>query len=310
MDGLAFLPRSNATDLSGISAMQHTIRTPIRCVGTGVHSGAPVTVRLRPAPAGHGIMFTRVDLGTSVAARHDSVTDTRLCTVLGQGPGRVGTVEHLMAALSASGIDNITVELDGPEIPILDGSAEPWLFLLDCAGMAEQDQARSGIEILRTVRVEDGDGFAELRPLAGGTGLSMNLAIDFEAAAIGAQALSFSLSAAGFRRELARARTFAQKREVEGLQRMGLARGGNLDNAIVVDGASVLNPGGLRMADEFVRHKMLDAVGDLALAGAPLHGRFIGNKSGHALNNRLLHALFADAANWRWMADTEALLAA
>ncbi|MGI4954328.1 MAG: UDP-3-O-acyl-N-acetylglucosamine deacetylase [Janthinobacterium lividum] len=314
MDGLAYLPRSDYAGLSMASNEQSSVKAPISCTGIGVHSGLPVTVRLCPAPADHGIVFLRTDTGAQVAARHDAVVDTRLCTVLGgeDAASRVGTVEHLMAALAGVGIDNLVVEVDGPELPILDGSAEPWLFLLDCAGRTGLGVERRGIEILRTVRVQEGDAFAELRPATDGgpEGLQMNLAIEFAAAAIGAQALSFALDAGSFRRELSRARTFAQRREVEGLQQIGLARGGSLDNAIVVDGDSVLNPGGLRMRDEFVRHKMLDAVGDLALAGAPLHGRFVGSRSGHALNNQLLHAVFADPANWRFRAPAEALLAA
>ena len=311
MDGLHFLPRSEhgAVSSQGV-AVQCTVRAPIGCVGVGVHSGATVAVRLVPAPVGHGIVFLRTDLGLRIPALFDSVADTRLCTVLAAGGARVGTVEHLMAALRAAGIDNLLIEVDGAELPILDGSAEPWLFLLDCAGIAASTAPRGVIEVLRTVRVAEGDSFAELRPRTGGEGLEMALAIEFAAGAIGAQALNFTLTESGFRQELASARTFAQRAEIEGLQRAGLARGGSLDNAIVVDGDHVLNPGGLRMADEFVRHKLLDAVGDLALAGAPLQGRFVGRKSGHALNNRVLHALFADPANWRLVQPAESLLAA
>lgn len=313
MDGLAFLPLSDSrvsSQIAGSPSLRRTIKSPISCVGTGVHGGGRVSVRLLPAPSGHGVAFRRSDLDLVFPARFDTVLDTRLCTVVGTAEGRVGTIEHLMAALAAAGIDDVLVEVDGPELPILDGSAEPWLFLLDCAGVAEHDVARGMIEVLRTVRASDGDAFAELRPSLDVAGLEMALAIDFEASAIGAQALSFTLGRDSFRGELARARTFAQKHEIEGLQRAGLARGGSLDNAVVVDGDAVLNPGGLRMSDEFVRHKMLDAVGDLALAGAPLVGRFVGRKSGHALNNRLLHALFADPANWRLMEPARALLAA
>ena len=309
MDGFPFLPTEDDAALSVSEALQHTLRTPIGCTGVGLHSGKPVTVRLVPAPAGHGIVFLRTDLGQSIPARFDTVTDTRLCTVVGDGDARVGTIEHLMAALHATGIDNLLIEVDSTEIPVLDGSAEPWLFLLDCAGIETQSAERSVIEILRTVRVEDGDAFAELRP--GRHGFTMALSIAFDADAIGRQARTFTLDAESFRRELSRARTFAQKHEIDGLQRAGLARGGSLDNAVVVDGSTILNPAGLRMTDEFVRHKLLDAVGDLALAGSPLQGRFIGHKSGHALNNRLLRALFADAANWRIVSDaTQSLIAA
>ena len=308
MDGLSFLPTADYTGLSHETLAQRTLKSPIGCSGVGLHSGLPVTVRLVPADAGQGVVFRRTDLQVDIVARYDTVVDTRMCTVVGiegDAEARVGTIEHLMAALFACGVDNVLVEVDGPEIPVLDGSAEPWLFLIDCAGTVVLDTVRRSIEVLRAVRVEDGDAFAELRP--GVAGFEMAVSISFGAAAIGAQALSLSLDELAFRRELASARTFAQRHEIEGLQRAGLARGGSLENAVVVDGAKVLNPAGLRMENEFVRHKVLDAVGDLALAGAALQGRFIGHKSGHALNNRVLRALFADPANWR-VVQTESVL--
>ena len=257
---------------------------------------------LLPAPAGAGIVFRRTDLGVDVAARFDCVSDTKLCTVLRapEAPeARIGTVEHVMAALSACGVDNVVVAVDGPEVPVLDGSAAPFSFLLECAGLLEQDAPVRVIEVLRPIRVTEGEAFVELRPATSG-GLEMSVSIDFAASAIGRQALSLRLTEDSFRRDLATARTFAQASEIAGLQAAGLARGGSLDNAIVVDGARVLNPGGLRMADEFVRHKMLDAVGDLALAGAPLHARFVANRPGHALNNRVLRAMMADRSAWAW----------
>ena len=234
---------------------------------------------------------------SDIPARFDRVVDTRLATVLGSmTDARIGTVEHVMAALAGCGIDNAVVEVDGPEPPILDGSAAPFVFLLDCAGIVAQDAPRPTIEVRRPVRVSDGDAFAELRPPARQPGLDMAMSIDFAAAAIGRQALSLRLTPESFRRELARARTFTLAEEIDQLRAAGLAQGGSLDNAVVVDQARVLNPAGLRMPDEFVRHKLLDAVGDLALAGAPLRGRFIAHRSGHALNNRLLQALFAERA--------------
>jgi UDP-3-O-[3-hydroxymyristoyl] N-acetylglucosamine deacetylase len=280
--------------------VQRTLRSAISCVGTGLHSGRRVRVALRPSPAGSGVVFRRTDLGIDIPARFDCVADTRLCTVIAsaeQPNARVGTVEHLMAALSACGVDNLLVELDGPEMPVLDGSSAPWLFLLDCAGIATLEAAAPVIQVLRAVRVSDGDAFAELRPGAG-PGLDLAVSIDFDAAAIGRQALTMSLDEYRFRTGLADARTFVQAQEIAGLRAAGLAMGGTLENAVVVDGARVLNPAGLRRPDEFVRHKMLDAVGDLALAGARLQGRFTGHRSGHALNNQVLRALFADAANW------------
>jgi UDP-3-O-[3-hydroxymyristoyl] N-acetylglucosamine deacetylase len=209
-------------------------------------------------------------------------------------------VEHLMAALSASRIDDVIIEVNAPELPIFDGSASAFLFLIESAGIAEHGGLRESIEVLRPVRVEQNGAFAELRPhLHGGSGFEMSLSIEFPAAAIGAQAISLSLTQENFATELAAARTFTLAGEIEALRQAGLAKGGSLANAIVVDGPKVLNPEGLRWSDEFVRHKMLDVVGDLALAGAPLVGRFMGQRTGHALNNLLLRALFADAANYR-----------
>ena len=298
MDG--YLPLTASLDTVSLPVQrERTLANAICCTGTGLHSGRPVNVTLLPADEGCGIVFRRTDLGVDIAAQFDAVCDTRLCTMLAaadRSDATIGTVEHLMAALSASGIANIIVEVDGPEVPVFDGSAEPWMFLLGCAGIVEQDAVLMVIEVLRPVRVEDGGAFAELRPALSDC-LELTVAIDFDAAAIGRQSLSMSLRGDAFR-DVARARTFAQAHEIAGLRAMGLAQGGSLDNAIVVDGDRVLNPTGLRMRDEFVRHKLLDAVGDLALAGA-LRGRFIGNRSGHGLNNRVLRALFADPANWR-----------
>ena len=249
-------------------------------------------------------MFQRTDCDVTIPARYDHVIDTRLCTVLASADRpdiRVGTVEHLMAALAGAGINNALVQVDGPEIPIFDGSAASFAFLIECAGVAEQSEPAPVIEIMRQVRVSHAGASAELRPVASRDapcGLHMDFAISFDASAIGRQSLQFHLTPSTFG-ELARARTFTLASEVAELRAAGLAQGGSLDNAVVVDGADVLNPGGLRMRDEFVRHKMLDAVGDLALAGALLHGQFIGDRSGHALNNRLLRAVFADRANWR-----------
>ena len=303
MDGLPEMsPMARELALSSAAgAAQRTLKSAICCVGIGLHSGQRVNVVLRPAPVHSGIVFRRTDLGIDIPARFDQISDTRLCTVLASPDHpdiRVGTVEHLMAALSACGISNIRVELDGPEVPALDGSAAQWVFLLDCAGSVEQEAPARVIEVLRTVRVQDRDAFAELRPGASGS-LEMSMSIAFDAPAIGRQALSLAASGSAIRHELSDARTFTLAHEVAGLQAAGLAQGGSLDNAVVVDGARVLNPGGLRMTDEFVRHKMLDAVGDLAMAGALLQGRFVGHRSGHTLNNRVLRALFADRSNWR-----------
>lgn len=294
---------------------QATLARAIGCVGVGVHSGRHVALDIAPAPAGTGIVFRRTDLGVEIQALWSNVVDTRLCTVLADPARpevRVATVEHLMAAFVAAGIDNAIVSLDDAEVPILDGSAEPFLFLLDCAGRVELPAPRRVLELRQTVRVQSADGFAELRPLdAGRSGpwLDASMSIDFAAPAIGRQALSLALTPAMIRRDLVRARTFALAAEVAQLQAAGLALGGSLDNAVVVDHARVLNPLGLRAPDEFVRHKMLDAVGDLALAGGALRARYVAHRPGHALNNQLLRALFASDVALRTHAEPEAIAA-
>ena len=294
MDGISELT------IDGLGTSQHTLRSAIHCVGVALHGGQKVAMSLLPAEADTGIVFRRTDLGVDIPANFASVTETRLCTQVADAADPkvcVRTVEHVMAALAGLGVDNAVVAVDGPEVPVLDGSAAPFVFLIECAGRRRQMAPRQVIEVLKTVRVEMGEAFAELRP--GAAGLDMSLSIEFTAAAIGRQALSLSLTEQGFRRMLAPARTFTMLQEIEALQAAGLARGGSLDNAVVVDGARVVNPEGLRAPDEFVRHKMLDAVGDLAMAGAPIHGRFVAHRTGHALNNALLRALFADARAWR-----------
>ena len=305
MDGLphSLSPTGAPFPLSGSPShvtMQRTLRAPISCVGVGLHTGRKLHLALLPAPAGHGIVFRRTDLGVDIPARFDHVTDTRLCTMLslpGNPAARVGTVEHIMAALAGSGVTNAVIEIDGPEVPILDGSAASFLFLIDCAGLATQAAFAPVIEILRRVAVGQGEATATLHPAP--FGLDMDMAIDFAAPAIGRQSLALRLTPETFRTQLARARTFTLAHEIAALRAAGLALGGSLDNAVVVDEDRVLNPGGLRMADEFIRHKMLDAVGDLALSGAALRGRLVTSRAGHALNNQLLRAVFADDANWR-----------
>jgi len=291
--------------LSGLDNAQgmtprRTIRADISCVGHGLHSGLPVTMTLRPAAPGTGIVFRRTDRNVDIAAKFYNVVDTRLCTVIAASDVRIGTIEHLMAALAANRIDDVVVETNAPELPILDGSAAPFNFLIQSAGIRDHAGLHETIEVLRPIRVEDKNAFAELHPhRAGEYGFDLSLSIDFSAAAIGAQSLCLSLTPERFNNELASARTFTLASEVAALRQAGLAKGGSLDNAIVVDGDKVLNPAGLRFPDEFVRHKMLDVVGDLALAGAAIQGRFIGHCTGHRLNNLLLRALFADSANYR-----------
>jgi UDP-3-O-[3-hydroxymyristoyl] N-acetylglucosamine deacetylase len=303
--------RVNIGGFEGAGATRRTLKAAIGCVGRGLHSGLDVHLTLRPAKPGSGISFHRTDINATIPARYDLVSDTRLCTVISlpdQPAARVGTIEHLMAALAASRIDDLIIEIDAPELPILDGSAAPFMFLIDSAGIAEHAGARDVLEILRPVRVASGAAFAELRPHgnAYASGFDLSLAIDFEAAAIGRQAFNLSLTRESFAEDLAAARTFTQAAEVEALRAAGLAKGGSLANAIVVDGAKILNPEGLRFLDEFVRHKMLDVIGDLALAGAAISGRFVGDRTGHALNNQLLRALFADEANHRFVRASHA----
>jgi UDP-3-O-[3-hydroxymyristoyl] N-acetylglucosamine deacetylase len=290
---------------TAIPAASRTLRNAIDCRGTGLHSGREMRLVLKPAPAGHGIVFRRVDLGIDIPAQHDCVSDTRLCTriaAIGRPEASVGTVEHIMAALAAAAVDNVLVEVDGPEIPIFDGSAAPFVFLIDCAGVVDLPVGREMIEVMRPVLVTDGAASASFEPLPPGrswVGLDIAMSIDFTAAAIGQQSFEIRLSEPSFRAEVAGARTFVQAQEVEQLRTAGLALGGSLDNAVVVDGDAVLNPAGLRFGNECVRHKVLDVVGDLALAGAPIIGRFRGCRSGHRTNNLLLRALLADPAAFR-----------
>jgi UDP-3-O-[3-hydroxymyristoyl] N-acetylglucosamine deacetylase len=282
-------------------ARRRTLKTAIGCVGVGLHSGRRVSLTLRPAAAGTGIVFRRTDLGIDIPARFDRVMDTRLCTALvaeDAPQARIGTVEHVMAALAGTGVTDAIVEVDAAEVPILDGSAAPFVFLIDCAGTISLGAAAPVIEVLRRVRVEERGASAELLP-ASTPGFEATLTIDFPGTVIGQQTLAQRITPAAFRAGLMDARTFTLAEEIARLRAAGLAQGGSLDNAVVVDGPLVLNPGGLRRPDEFVRHKMLDAVGDLALAGAALSARFIGHRSGHAVNNKLLRALFADRGAWR-----------
>lgn len=292
------------TEIDSSLWTQRTLKSRIPCVGTAVHCGRRVSLTLLPAPAHHGIVFRRTDLGRDIPATFNRVVDTKLCTTIGEGSARVATIEHILAALAGAGVDNVLIELDGPEVPIMDGSAAPFSFLLECAGIASLDTPRKVIEVCRPVRVTDGEAFAELRPLEGPASgapiptLDMEVSIEFAEAAIGRQTRTLRLTPENFREAVAPARTFALASEINELRELGFAKGGSLDNAVVVDGSKILNPGGLRMKDEFAAHKLLDAVGDLALAGAALHGRFIAHRPGHALNNKLLKALFARPHNW------------
>jgi len=282
--------------------LQQTLKTVIGCRGIGLHSGQRVAMSLAPAPPDTGIVFRRTDTGAEISAVWENTVESARCTVLSNGEGTtVGTVEHLMAALAGAAVDNAIVELDGPEAPIMDGSAAPFVFLIECAGLVEQDAPRHAIKVLKPISVVDDGAMAALYPAGG---FSMSFEIDFDNPVIRRQDISMIVDAGSFKSELSRARTFGLLADVDRLWAAGLARGGSLDNVIVVNGDRVLNSEGLRYEDEFVRHKLLDAFGDLYLAGAPLIGRFCGMRSGHAHNRRLLAALFADDDAWAYTTAT------
>ena len=290
----------------GQSVMQKTLGQAVECSGIGVHSGERVNLRLCPAHEDTGIVFIRTDLlngARTIKARWDSVVDTRMCTVVGNDHGgKVSTVEHLMAALNACGIDNARVEIDGGEVPVMDGSADSFVFLLEVAGCVEQDAPKREIEILTPVEVEHNGKRARLSPC---DAARYSVTIEFDRAPIMTQSCDVTLSRAAFKNDISRARTFGFFEEVDQLQKLGLARGGSLDNAIIVKDNGILNEGGLRYSNEFARHKVLDAIGDLALAGMGIRGHFEGYCTGHALNNRLLHALFASPEAWRIVESSE-----
>lgn len=287
---------------------QHTLAGPAIFAGVGVHTGAHVRVSVRPAPAGAGVVFVRTDVkdrDNRVAATGRAVVKTQLGTVIGNDAGcTVSTIEHLMAAFSALSIDNAVVELDGPEVPIMDGSSEPFMQILDRAGRRRQEAERGYIEILDVIEVEDGDKRASLSPA---DSFEVAFEIAFDSETIGRQRVDFAMDEAAFRRELSDCRTFGFLSEVEALRAMGLARGGSLENCVVLDGDRILNPEGLRRPDEFVRHKALDAIGDLYVLGGPIIGRFEGLYAGHGLNNALVRALLARPGAWRVRTFEESL---
>ena len=275
---------------------QRTLARAVSCRGIALHSGHHVTTTLGPAAPGTGIVFRRVDAGAEIAALWSNTVDAVLCTTLSNGEGiEIKTVEHLMAALAGSGVDNAIVELDGPEVPAMDGSAAPFVRLIEQAGTLAQDLPRRAIKVLKPVEVKSHGASAALLP---DQGFSMSFEIDFDNPLIRNQDLTVSFEPWTFKDELSSARSFCLLDEVERMRAAGLAQGGSLDNAIVISGDRVLNEGGLRFADEFVRHKLLDAVGDLYLAGGPIVGHFRGLRSGHAHTRQLLAALFADPDAW------------
>jgi UDP-3-O-[3-hydroxymyristoyl] N-acetylglucosamine deacetylase len=289
---------------------QRTLKNVIRATGVGLHSGEKVYLTLRPAAVDTGIVFRRVDLDpvVEIPASAELVTETMLCTGLSQGAGKVLTIEHLMSAFAGLGIDNAYVDLSAAEVPIMDGSAGPFVFLLQSAGLVEQAADKRFIRIKRTVEVRDGDKLARFSPY---DGFRLDFAVEFDHPAIPSSlsraVVEFSTDA--YVREVSRARTFGFMRDLEFMRERNLGLGGSMDNAIVLDEFRVLNDDGLRYADEFVRHKILDAVGDLYLAGRPIIGAFEGFKSGHALNNKLVRALLAEQSAWEEVSFPEAAAA-
>ena len=279
--------------------MQRTLKSAATFEGLGLHGGKPVRMVVRPAPAGHGIVFRRTDVAAGdalVPARWDAVVQSRLCTLVQNEAGvQVSTIEHVMAALSGCAVHNALIEIDGPEVPILDGSAVPFVEGFLAAGITGQDAVVLAIRVLRAVEVREAEALARLEPAEN---LEMDFSIDFAEAAIGQQQKTMTLANGAFVRELSDSRTFCRQSDVDLMRANGLALGGTVENAVVFDGDRVLSPGGLRHSDEPVRHKMLDAMGDLFLAGAPILGRYTGVRAGHALTNKLLRALFAEADAW------------
>lgn len=279
--------------------MQTTLKSPISFTGTGLHSGRRVRVTVHPASAEYGIWFRRTDLDgpdALIPARWDAVVPSRLCTKLANGRAEVSTVEHLMAALAGCGIRNALIEIDGPEVPVMDGSAQPFVEGFLSRGLRRLAAPERALRILEPVEVADGDARASLSPA---DAMEIEFEIDFTDRAIGHQHKWLNMANGSFVRELCDSRTFCRSADVDAMRASGLALGGSLRNAVVVEGDKVLSPGGFRHADEAVRHKMLDALGDLALAGAPILGRYRGERAGHALTNRLLRALFARPGAFR-----------
>ena len=281
---------------------QRTLKNAIRATGVGLHSGIKVEMHLCPAPVNSGIVFRRMDIPSAVDLKADPylVTDTRLCSVLESGNAKVATVEHLMSALAGMGIDNIYVDLNGPEVPIMDGSSAPFVFLLQSAGIEEQKALKKYVRIIRPVEAHDGDKWVRFMPHHG---FRIEFTIDFDHPVFnkGAQKVVVDFDHTAYTKEVARARTFGFMHEVEALRNHGLALGGSLDNAIVMDEFRVLNSDGLRYENEFAKHKVLDAIGDLYLLGHPIIGAFEAYKSGHALNNKLLRELLAHQDCWEYV---------
>ena len=275
---------------------QRTLDHSIRCSGIGLHSGRKIELMLHPADENAGITFCRSDLGVTIPAQAEFVADTRLCTTLGKDGAHIATVEHLLSALAGLGIDNAHIEVNGPEVPIMDGSSAPFVFLIQCAGIREQSVAKRVLRVLKKIELTEGNKRCALYP---SSGFKISYLIDYDHPLLRGRKLSIDFARQAYTREVSRARTFGFLHEIEALQKSGLALGGSLENAIVLDAFRVVNDGGLRYKDECVRHKILDTLGDLALAGLPVAGAFEGERTGHAMNHRLVTALLADPSAYR-----------
>lgn len=281
---------------------QRTIANQVKATGVGLHKGEKVSITLRPASANTGIVFRRVDLDPVVnfETTPESVGDTQLCTCLINKDGvRLSTTEHLIAAVAALGIDNLIVELDSAEVPIMDGSALPFIYLIQKGGLQEQNAAKRFIQIKETIRVEEGDKWAEITPYDG-FHIDFEIAFDHPAINDSQQRIALDITAQSFTQEISRARTFGFMKDIEYMHANNLALGGSMDSAVVLDDFKVLNPDGLRYADEFVKHKILDCVGDMFMAGHNILGKITAYKSGHDLNNKLLRKIMATQSAWQW----------
>ena len=275
---------------------QRTLNHSIRCSGIGLHSGKKIELILHPAEEDSGITFSRSDLDITIPAKSEFVTDTRLCTTIGKDGANISTVEHLLSALAGLGIDNAHIEVSGPEVPVMDGSSAPFVFLIQCAGIKEQSKAKRVLRVLKKVEVEEDDKRCSLHPA---TGFKISYLLDYDHPLLRERAVTIDFARQAYTREVSRARTFGFLHEVEALQKAGLALGGSLENAIVLDQYRVVNETGLRYEDECVRHKILDTLGDLSLSGFPIVGSFEGERTGHDMNHKLVTALLADESAWR-----------
>lgn len=296
----AKLNAQNFKAMLDMGMIQHTLAAPVRCAGVALHSGKMVDMAILPAPENTGIIFVRKDMEAGkneIPALFDRVTETTLGTTIANQHGAyVSTIEHLMAALWGYGVDNAYVELHGPEVPIMDGSSEPFYFLLECTGRLAQSATRRVVEVLKPVFVQEGESTAQVEPCEN---FQLDIGIEYNHPLLKNQRVMYDFSETSFKQSLARARTFGFMRDVEKMHQMGLAKGGSLNNAIVLSEEGVINEGGLRYHDEFIRHKALDCVGDFFLAGAQLQAHVTTFKPGHGINNALLRAIFVDASNYR-----------